>query len=107
MALIVVSLKNTSQYLLRGAIQTHRATFNVDSTLGWMGVSIAGVKNVAVLDKRFSSVFRTKEPLKTLTKLTSIHFWYSNALSMPFPARNCYRMSGFNFSNSENPRQNF
>ena len=50
--------------VLRGAIQTHRSTLNVDSTLvGGRGGSIADVKNVAVLDKLFSSVFRTKKPL--------------------------------------------
>ena len=36
--------------------------FNVDSMLRGVGVSIADIKNVAILDKHFSSVFRTKEP---------------------------------------------
>ena len=53
--------------MFRGAIKTHRVTLNVDLALGvgggGVGVSIADVKNVAVLDKIFSSVFRTKEPL--------------------------------------------
>ena len=61
---------------------------NVDSTLGRVGVSIVDVKNVGVLDKLLSSVFGTKEPLQTCTKLTSIQFWFSNAASMPFLARN-------------------
>ena len=57
-----------------------------------MRVSITDVKIVTVLDKFFSSVFRTKDPLKVCTKLTSIHFSFSNALSMPFVARNRYHM---------------
>ena len=36
------------------------------------------------LDKLLFSVFRTKEQLQTHDKLTSIHCWFSNALSMPF-----------------------
>ena len=48
---------------VRDAIQTHCATLNVDVIQWGWGVSIADVKNVALLDKLFSSVFRTKEPL--------------------------------------------
>ena len=48
---------------MRGTIQTHCTTLNVDSTLGGTGTYIADVKNVEVLDKLFSSVFRTNEPL--------------------------------------------
>ena len=66
---------------LRGVIQTYCATLNVDSTLRGVG---ADVKNVAVLHKLFFTVFRTKGPLQTRAKLTSIHFWFSNAPFMPF-----------------------
>ena len=58
-------------YLVRDAIQTHCAMLNVDLTLGGLGEGVGGgggslncdIKNVAVLDKLFCSVFRTKEPL--------------------------------------------
>ena len=43
---------------------------------------------LTVLDKLFSSFRRTK---KICAKLTSINFWFSNALSTPFQARNCHR----------------
>ena len=40
------------------------------------------------LIRLFSSVFTTKEPSQTRAKLTLIHFWFSNALSLLFLARN-------------------
>ena len=49
----------------RGFVQTHCATLNVNSTFGGVGRwgVIVDDENMAVLNKLFSSVFRTKEPL--------------------------------------------
>ena len=76
------------QSMIRQGEPSKLIVLSLTSIRGGSGGEGFKLLTLLALDKLLFSVFRTKEQLQIHGKHTSIHSWFSNALSMPFPSSN-------------------